>query len=83
MAKKKLEKIIHINYVTDDGNVYCRRKKEIAKLEDLNCLDCNMFAGTAQGQGVECMWTDYVEKDVINVTVYNPKREYEKLHKKK
>jgi len=51
----------HINYISD-GKVYCRKTDSVVEFTDEfvnhTCVGCPMFAGTVQGQGVECVWAD-------------------------
>jgi len=60
MAKK----INHINYATA-GKIYCRSRDKVVDLdvEQMRdyCSECPFFNGTAQGQGVECLWEDVRE----------------------
>lgn len=50
--------INHINIMDGDGKVYCKKENKIIKLDFDNCSSCNMFNGSAQGEGVECLWKD-------------------------
>lgn len=52
----------HINIVDGNGQVYCRLLDSVVDFteghQNHNCSKCRMFAGSAQGSGVECEWTD-------------------------
>ena len=69
----------HINYVDDKGEIYCRKAKEVVKLDELQqdsrCKNCPFFNGTAQGEGVECAWDDKRDIDGI-YGVLNAQEEY-------
>lgn len=51
----------HLNLISD-GKVYCRKTDSVVEFTDefvnTTCVGCPMFAGTVQGQGVECVWAD-------------------------
>lgn len=53
----------HINYPDNQGRIFCRRLNKIITLDadgkfwDI-CLQCRMFQGDYQGQGVECLYDD-------------------------
>ena len=56
-------RVNHLNYVSEDsGKVYCRKRNKVVELNDNqfsnHCSSCPMFAGSLQGEGVECVWTD-------------------------
>jgi hypothetical protein len=51
---------VHFNY-PDKGRVYCRRSHKLRKMSELTngvCFKCPLYAGSMQGTGVECMYTD-------------------------
>jgi hypothetical protein len=52
----------HLNYATETGHVYCRQLAGVVKLDGEHitdhCKTCPMFAGSLQGDGVECEWAD-------------------------
>jgi hypothetical protein len=54
--------VTHVNYTDQDGQIYCCLRNKIVKLDQLQreqfCQGCKMFGGTANGQGVECVWED-------------------------
>ena len=56
-----MAKINHINYATA-GKIYCRLRNKVVDLDIEQqrdyCSSCPMFNGSAQGQGVECLWED-------------------------
>lgn len=61
-----MKKINHINYAY--GPIYCRKRNKLVDF-DMNqvndfCSNCEMFNGSAQGEGVECLWED--DRDVEN-----------------
>lgn len=51
---------IHINFINEEGEIYCRRIKNVVKYKKCAkmCEDCPFWAGFAQGQGVECEYED-------------------------
>jgi molybdenum cofactor biosynthesis enzyme MoaA len=55
-------KVNHINYFTKDLRVYCKLLNRIVCFDEEHtsnfCNSCDMFAGSAQGRGVECIWDD-------------------------
>lgn len=57
-----MAKVNHINIVDENGNVYCRLRNLVVEFDEYHqenfCSNCPMFAGTAQGEGVECEWED-------------------------
>lgn len=57
-----MAKTNHINIADDLGRVYCEKTKDIEKLDErfqrLNCASCPFYNGSAQGQGVECVYDD-------------------------
>ena len=57
----------HIATFDDSGEVYCRKLNKIVSFlrgskQWRICNNCKMFAGSAQGEGVECVWDDPTEK---------------------
>ncbi|NHN33014.1 hypothetical protein [Paenibacillus agricola] len=52
----------HVNFVDSEGQIYCCLRNKLVKLdqqqEERFCNGCQMFAGFANGGGVECMWED-------------------------
>ncbi|SFL67354.1 hypothetical protein SAMN03159341_108164 [Paenibacillus sp. 1_12] len=74
-----MELINHINYTDQNDNIYCCLRNRVVKLNQAQqeqfCKSCKMFAGTADGRGVECAW-----EDVRNVSnphiVIDPAREF-------
>ena len=60
----------HINYPDFQGNVYCRKDNVIMNMDKSGkfwskCVKCPMFAGTYQGEGIECTWDDPDAKSYI------------------
>lgn len=77
-----LLKINHINIANSEGEVYCRLLDKIVTLDENHqknyCGKCKMYAGSAQGNGVECEWDDV--RDLPNPSVvYNPSIEKENI----
>lgn len=73
----------HINYPDSDGNVYCRKENDVVELTndfmENNCAGCPFFAGSAQGEGVECYFNDR-RKDIDNPhIVHNPEAEKDQM----
>lgn len=52
----------HVNIADGNGQIYCRLLDAVVDFtedhQNSNCAKCRMFAGSAQGNGVECEWTD-------------------------
>lgn len=74
----------HINYKDEQGRVYCRKLDEVIKLDDNHlenhCAGCKFFAGSAQGEGIECYWND-PRKNIDNThEVLNPERERDEIY---
>ncbi|MFD2615623.1 hypothetical protein [Paenibacillus gansuensis] len=57
-----MKRVHHINIKNDRGEVYCCLRNKVVPLDEEQltsfCKGCSMFAGTAGGQGVECIWND-------------------------
>jgi len=71
--------IRHINLKNTNGEVYCCLRNKVVSLNEEQmsrfCRGCPMFAGTAEGKGVECVWEDV--RDVSNpLVVHDPVREF-------
>lgn len=67
--KKEIRKTNHINYVDTDGQVYCFRKDSVVQLNSNQwkfCAKCPYLNGTAQGDGVECLYADGSNEDFIS-----------------
>ncbi|MNW28241.1 hypothetical protein D3C74_50630 [compost metagenome] len=62
----------HVNLTDSEGRVYCRKRNSVVTLDETQstnyCAKCPMFAGSAQGEGVECRWSD-PRKDLDGVHV--------------
>jgi hypothetical protein len=71
--------VTHVNYTDQDGQIYCCLRNKVVKLDAEQrkqfCQACKMFAGSAKGRGVECVWKDmrHVSEPYI---VHDPIREY-------
>lgn len=53
----------HINYPDDANRIFCRRLNKIITLDAEGkfwgtCIQCRLFNGDYQGQGVECLYDD-------------------------
>lgn len=53
----------HINYPDAANRIFCRRLNKIITLDTDGkfwdtCLQCRLFNGDYQGQGVECLYED-------------------------
>ena len=74
----------HINYSNANTNfVYCRKLNKVLPLQETPCsqdLHCSRFNGSAQGQGVECLWEDPLAKHPI-AEVWLPLVEQERVNK--
>ncbi len=68
-----MKKVNHINNMDSENRVYCRLLNKVVELGATHtrdyCSGCKMFAGSAQGRGVECEWEDH--RDVSNPHVVN------------
>lgn len=57
-----MKTVNHINYMDQEGQVYCCLRNKVVKLDEQQreqfCKGCSMFAGHADGRGVECVWED-------------------------
>lgn len=60
-----MDKINHINYCTNEQEVYCCLRNRVVRLDDNHkadfCSGCKMLNGYADGAGVECLWEDMRE----------------------
>lgn len=69
-----MSKIVnHVNLADSEGRVYCKKLGNVVVLDGDHiknfCSGCNMYAGSAQGNGIECEWTD--SRDVFSPHVVN------------
>jgi hypothetical protein len=74
-----MEIINHINYTDQNDHIYCCLRNRVVKLnqqqQEQFCQGCKMFAGTADGRGVECAWEDV--RSISNPhIVADPAREF-------
>ena len=76
--KDKKEKVNHINILNDAGRVYCYKLNKVEVLEKCPCNKCVMFNGTAQGDGVECLWAG--DTNTVVHKVYDPNEEFDRLN---
>ncbi|WP_284644157.1 hypothetical protein [Paenibacillus silviterrae] len=57
-----MRNIRHVNLADQQGRVYCCLRNRVVDLDDAQkerfCSSCIMYAGDAQGLGVECEWED-------------------------
>lgn len=57
-----MRQIRHINLADENSRVYCCLRNKVVKLDEEQkkgfCGSCRMYAGDAEGQGVECIWED-------------------------
>lgn len=61
-------KVNHINIPDEKSNIFCKRINSIIHLDKAGkfwrtCKKCPMLAGTAQGEGVECLYEDPNARD--------------------
>ena len=72
-------RVIHINYPVK-GKIYCRKVHNVVRFNTKHvhrhCSFCDMFAGSAQGEGVECYWDDPRENVFTPHIVTDPYVEY-------
>ncbi|TBL80690.1 hypothetical protein [Paenibacillus thalictri] len=76
----------HINLRNKDGLVYCCLRNKVVQLDDQQerqfCSQCKMYAGPADGQGVECIWEDM--RDIGSpYTAVDPYEEFKQNQKRK
>ena len=72
----------HIN-IPKDGKIYCRFRNKIVDAKETFgkvCRYCDYFGGTAQGQGIECLWDDKSVKRAV-YTATDPQAEYNRVSK--
>lgn len=72
----------HINYPDENGLIYCRKFKSVNNFSEVTskyCSNCEMFAGSAQGNGVECNWVDKRQDLNQPYIVVNPQLESQQL----
>ena len=74
--------VIHVNYLTNSGKVFCKLEEKVIFLEDSKCNECDMLVGFANGDGVECKWKDK-SYDSERVEVSNPYKEMNRVQKLK
>lgn len=60
----------HINYPNKNNEIYCKKTDSMLKLDKKGlfwrgCFNCSMFAGTYQGNGVECCYEDNSDSPVV------------------
>ncbi|PZE20708.1 hypothetical protein CBW46_011065 [Paenibacillus xerothermodurans] len=71
--------VTHVNYADPDGQIYCCLRNKLVKLDEFQmerfCYGCKMFAGTAKGRGVECIWADMRNVSEPHL-VHDPVREF-------
>lgn len=75
----------HLNYMDDEGVIYCVKRNKLVKLVDIreDCFtQCRRFQGTIQGKGVECSWIDNASS-ARKIDVYSPQAEYDRMNTNK
>lgn len=77
-----MKQVIHQNYVTDKGKIFCKRMGTITELNLNNCNSCKFCVGSLQGQGVECMWEDE-DKNYPILTILDPEKEKKRIEDSK
>ena len=54
--------VLHLNYFDAYKQVYCERKQQVVLFDEAHhqnyCAVCSYFAGSLQGDGVECQYED-------------------------
>lgn len=74
-----MQKINHVNYSTDQDEVYCCLRNRVVKLNEEHkqefCAGCKMFKGFADGEGVECLWDDLRDVDNPHIVI-DPYKEW-------
>lgn len=72
----------HINLPDGNDNIYCRKRDKVVEFTNVHqsqyCNSCEMFAGSAQGDGVECTWNDPREGAGLRI-VKDPAKEADQL----
>jgi len=68
----------HINLADTNGQIYCRLLDRVVDLneehQNNHCSNCRMLSGSAQGNGVECEWTDSRPGATSGIRVVNDAR---------
>ena len=78
--KFQLNQVIHHNYVdSDSGVVFCKKLHRVMEFDVEICSACEYCFGSLQGMGVECFWNDNIDEPIVSV--YNPKKEYDRVSK--
>lgn len=73
----------HINLPDENNQIYCRKRNKVVVFNEDHisqyCSNCQMYSGSAQGEGVECYWND-PRKDLKDYyTVVDPQLERDQL----
>lgn len=78
-----MDKLNHLNYANDKGEIYCKAKHSVVCCSDNfmegNCRSCTMLSGSLQGNGVECLWEDNDESYATSTA--NPKEEVKRVNR--
>ncbi|QKE56382.1 hypothetical protein [Bacillus phage YungSlug] len=79
-----MTKVNHINLPDYKGEVYCKKLNQVVELDEKHisrhCNLCKMYAGSAQGRGVECQWEDNDPNIPNPYTVSNSKAEADRVY---
>lgn len=73
----ELHEVNHLNYMNEDGKVFCRRQNRVFKLDAAVCSKCPYINGSLQGEGVECCWKDNVNDYLLSV--HDPEIEQQRV----
>jgi len=77
-----MKKVNHVNLMDSENRVFCRLLNKVVVLNEAHqrdfCSGCDMYQGSAQGEGVECSWDDI--RNVANpLIVTNPELERDNI----
>lgn len=79
-----MAKVNHINIPDGSGEIYCKKLNDVVSLDEKHisrhCNLCKMYAGSAQGKGVECTWEDNDPNISDPYIVVSPKVESQRVY---
>lgn len=73
-----MKQVIHQNFLTIDGKIFCKRLDKVTDLNVNRCNTCKMCLGSLQGAGVECIWEDE-DKNYPIMAVNDPEKEKKRV----
>jgi hypothetical protein len=75
-----MKEVIHQNFFTNNGKIFCKKLNKVIDMDINNCDDCEMCVGSLQGAGVECLWEDE-DKHYPIMAVTDPVKEQMRVAK--